>query len=302
MLRRGIMKKKIPIILLFIIGIAIFFYPTVSNLITSRNSSKVINEYDDKVSRMSKKDREKEKERAKAYNDSLTNLVIKDPFSQDASATNEGDSYANYLNIGEAMAYIVIPKISVKLPIYHGFSERVLQKGIGHVPNTSLPIPGKETHSVLTGHSGLPEAKLFTDLNKLHMGDEFYIQVIDEINTYSIDKIDVLEPENIKAFEILPGENYVTLITCTPYAVNSHRLLIRGTLVNTSTRDKGEIIQEEDVSIVEEGKEEINETFNLDKYKIIISLFIIALILVAISSIIWSKRQRKKRLHKHDDK
>ncbi len=200
------------------------------------------------------------------------------------------------------MAYIVVPKINVKLPIYHGFSDKVLQKGIGHVSNTSLPIPGKETHSALTGHSGLPEAKLFTDLNKLHMGDEFYIQVIDEINTYSIDKIDVLEPENIKAFEILPGENYVTLITCTPYAVNSHRLLIRGTLVNTSTRDKGEIIQEEDVSIVEEGKEEINETFNLDKYKIIISLFIIALILVAISSIIWSKRQRKKRLHKHDDK
>lgn len=293
------MKRKIPIILLFIIGIAIFLYPTVSNLISSLNSSKVINEYDSKVYKMSKAEREKEKKRAKAYNESLNNQVITDPFSQD---NVKRDSYANYLNIGEVMAYIVIPKINVKLPIYHGFSDKVLQKGIGHVSNTSLPIPGKETHSALTGHSGLPEAKLFTDLNKLQIGDEFYIQVIDEINTYSVDKIDILEPEQIRGFEIVPGKNYVTLITCTPYAVNSHRLLVRGILVKSIIKDDADDIQDEKVPTVEEGEAHDIQSCKLGKYKLIILILIIALILLAVIAIIWLRKVRKKRLHKHEDK
>lgn len=147
------------------------------------------------------------------------------------TAGNEGDTVVSYKDINgenQVLGYIVIPKIDVNLPIYSGTGESVLKKGVGHMEQTSYPLGGESTHCVLTGHRGLPSATLFTDLDKLDIGDEFYLHVMDEVLAYRVDKISVIEPEESGFLDIIEGEDYCTLVTCTPYAINSHRLLIRG--------------------------------------------------------------------------
>ncbi len=130
--------------------------------------------------------------------------------------------------MGESLGYITIPKIDVNLPIYEGTSDDVLVKGVGHLEGSSYPLGGAGTHSVLTGHRGLAEAVLFTDLDKLGEGDRFYLHIMDEVLAYQVDQVKVVEPENTEDLEIIPGGDYCTLITCTPYAINTHRLLVRG--------------------------------------------------------------------------
>lgn len=165
------------------------------------------------------------KEAAKKYNEQLSNVVSVD----DENENNEqGESYADLLNIGESLGYITIPKIDVNLPIYNGTSQDVLSKGVGHMEQSSYPLGGESTHCVLTGHRGLPSAVLFTDLDKLEIGDEFYLHVLDEILAYKVDQIKVVEPNEFGDLEIIDGKDYCTLVTCTPYAINSHRLLVRG--------------------------------------------------------------------------
>ena len=220
--------KKIRVIfcvIIFITGLGIASYPFISNMVAQRHASQVVKDYETNVEEMDEEKIDAMKEAAKKYNEQLSNVVSVD----DENENNEqGESYADLLNIGEALGYITIPKIDVNLPIYNGTSQDVLSKGVGHMEQTSYPLGGESTHCVLTGHRGLPSAVLFTDLDKLEIGDEFYLHVLDEILAYKVDQIKVVEPNESGDLEIIDGKDYCTLVTCTPYAINSHRLLVRG--------------------------------------------------------------------------
>lgn len=220
--------KKIRVIfcvIIFITGLGIASYPFISNMVAQRHASQVVKDYETNVEEMDEEKIDAMKEAAKKYNEQLSNVVSVD----DENENNEqGESYADLLNIGEALGYITIPKIDVNLPIYNGTSQDVLSKGAGHMEQSSYPLGGESTHCVLTGHRGLPSAVLFTDLDKLEIGDEFYLHVLDEILAYKVDQIKVVEPNESGDLEIIDGKDYCTLVTCTPYAINSHRLLVRG--------------------------------------------------------------------------
>ena len=220
--------KKIRVIfcvIIFITGLGIASYPFISNMVAQRHASQVVKDYETNVEEMDEEKIDAMKEAAKKYNEQLSNVVSVD----DENENNEqGESYADLLNIGESLGYITIPKIDENLPIYNGTSQDVLSKGVGHMEQSSYPLGGVSTHCVLTGHRGLPSAVLFTDLDKLEIGDEFYLHVLDEILAYKVDQIKVVEPNESGDLEIIDGKDYCTLVTCTPYAINSHRLLVRG--------------------------------------------------------------------------
>lgn len=220
--------KRIRVIfcvIIFITGLGIASYPFISNMVAQRHASQVVKDYETNVEEMDEEKIDAMKEAAKKYNEQLSNVVSVD----DENENNEqGESYADLLNIGESLGYITIPKINVNLPIYNGTSQDVLSKGVGHMEQSSYPLGGESTHCVLTGHRGLPSAVLFTDLDKLEIGDEFYLHVLDEILAYKVDQIKVVEPNESGDLEIVDGKDYCTLVTCTPYAINSHRLLVRG--------------------------------------------------------------------------
>ena len=222
------MKKNIPVILIgcvLVFGVCILLYPVVSAIIAKMTQSATIATYQRAVQNLSKQEIEKMKADAEKYNASLAGAVLTDPFS---GVEKLDTSYVKLLNVGEVMGYIEIPKISVYLPIFHGSSEEVLQKGVGHLENTSLPIGGASTHAVLSGHRGLPSATLFTDLDQMAKGDLFYIHILDETLAYQVDQIKVVDPDNTSDLTIQPGKDYVTLVTCTPYGINTQRLLVRG--------------------------------------------------------------------------
>lgn len=225
------MSKKLAtcfIIIIFILGVGILSYPTVSNYIATKNQIQIISNYQNKVSKSNEKDLKAEWEAAQQYNASLSGEVIGDPFVP-GSGRVIPDNYEEVLDVDGIMGYIKIPKIKVDLPIYHGCKEESLQKGVGHLEDTALPIGGKGNHCVLSGHRGLPSAELFTDLDKLEKGDQFYLYILDKILTYEVDQIKVISPDEVQDLKTVSDQDLVTLITCTPYGVNSHRLLVRGT-------------------------------------------------------------------------
>ena len=229
------MKKKlmrILIILIFILGLGILLYPIVSNLFMSVFQTTAIQEYNYTVEQMEQERIEEILSEARVYNKQFKNTIVVDPFSQEAE-NNVNSEYNEVLNIDGTMGYIEIPKIEVNLPIFHGVSEEVLKRGVGHIETTPLPIGGEGNHSVLSAHRGLPSAKLFTDLDKLEIGDIFTIKMLTEILVYEIDQIKVVEPTDTQYLQSEYGEDYITLITCTPYAVNTHRLLVRGKRIDT---------------------------------------------------------------------
>ena len=214
-------------ILMILTGAAVFSYPFVSNALANRNASVAVQEYNASVSSLGREDIDAIKEAAKAYNDQLERVVGK-------NAQGEGavqDSYIDLIQLGDALGYITIPKIDVNLPIYEGTGYDVLTHGIGHLSETSYPLGGESTHSALSGHRGLAEAELFTNLDKLVLGDRFYLHILDEVLAYQVDQVLVVEPEQVEALEIVEGEDLCTLVTCTPIGINSHRLLVRGTRV-----------------------------------------------------------------------
>ena len=212
-----------------IIALSVLLYPTVSNYLYEKNGARVISSYDENAVQLSESEKQAMLEAARQYNQELLgNIELLDPFSP---IKKEVDArYQSLLNTNEAgmMGYIRIPKIKVELPVYHGTEETVLQSGVGHFEGTSLPVGGESTHMVLTGHRGLPSKLLFTDMDELTEGDIFYIKILGETLAYQIDQILTVEPEDTKALTIVPGMDYATLVTCTPYAVNTHRLLVRG--------------------------------------------------------------------------
>lgn len=230
--KREVRKRNIGDIfriLVLIIALSVLLYPTVSNYLYEKNGARVISSYDENAVRLSESEKKEMLEAARQYNSELLgNIELLDPFSP---LKKEVDArYQSLLSINEAgmMGYIRIPKIDVELPIYHGTEEKVLQAGVGHFQGTSLPVGGESTHAVLTGHRGLPSKILFTDLDKLTNGDIFYIKILGETFAYQVDQILTVLPEDTKALTITTGKDYATLVTCTPYAVNTHRLLVRG--------------------------------------------------------------------------
>ncbi|MCM1087040.1 MAG: class C sortase [Muribaculaceae bacterium] len=217
--------KRACALLMILSGFAIAMYPFFSNLLYNRNASKVIEEYEEEITNLEREEIDAIKEAAKQYNSQLQAAVFKDESGQ---WRGEGTSYLDMLDVGSALGYITIPKIDVNLPIYYGTSADALSKGVGYIEQTSFPLGGEGTHSVLTGHRGLPNAALFTDLDKMERGDKFYLHVLDETLAYQVDQIRVVEPDDTSNLKVIGGKDYCSLVTCTPYAINSHRLILRG--------------------------------------------------------------------------
>ena len=224
---KGIKKNLSSIILVFIflLGLSLLLYPSISDYWNSFHQSRAIATYAEAVAEIDDVDYEKILREAKSYNKCLL-----DKADRWMMTDEETEEYNSLLNVGGngIMGYIEIPSIKVSLPIYHGVDEAVLQIAIGHLEGTSLPVGGEGTHCVISGHRGLPSAKLFTNLDQLKEGDYFILRILDETLTYEVDQIRIVEPEDLTKLEIEEGKDLCTLITCTPYGVNSHRLLVRG--------------------------------------------------------------------------
>ncbi|HJB47607.1 MAG TPA: class C sortase [Candidatus Mediterraneibacter surreyensis] len=252
---RDTMKNKIINIILLLcvlVGIGILAYPFASNMLHDRKQDKIITEYDEQMENLADEEKEQMLSEARQYNEDLIgNVVLSDPFDPEAlERINEDyDDLLNYNGDG-IIGYVEIPRINVYEAIYHGTSDEVLAKGIGHLANTSLPVGGDGTHSVLSGHTGLPEAELFSNLEQMEEGDVFYIHVLGETLAYQTDQIKVVEPSDTSDLHIDIEHDYVTLVTCTPYGINSHRLLVRGTRIpyDAAAKAAGEAQAQEGMS------------------------------------------------------
>lgn len=235
------MKKKIVQILIILVGLALLAYPWISNYLYDHAAQSTINTYQDEVKHTDKKTIEDMLAKAKEYNEKLANshVILTDPFSGDTEGGVSEKEYYELLNLDSngIMCSVEIPAIDVNLPVYHGTSNDILEKGVGHLEGTSLPVGGKSTHAVFTGHTGLNKAKLFTDLTELKKGDQFYVRVLNKILAYEVDEINVVLPEDTSKLNIIDGKDYVTLVTCTPYGQNTHRLLVRGKRTKYSPKD-----------------------------------------------------------------
>ncbi|MDF0479759.1 class C sortase [Vagococcus sp. PNs007] len=227
------MKKKLLIIGVFVCGFLIFSYPFLANYVSTTTHIKEVKTYDKSVELLTSKKKKDLTEEAERYNQKVKDERIDfvDPFEKKPTKT-KNKSYYDALNIGEVMATLEIPKIDMTLPIYHGTSEEVLSRGVGHMENSALPIGGKGTHSVLTGHRGLPSAKLFRDLDKLKKGDKFFIHVLDKTYAYEITTEKIVLPDETDWLIQEPNKEQVTLLTCEPYMINTHRLLVTGERVS----------------------------------------------------------------------
>ena len=223
------MKKRdfstVILILVFLVGLSLLLYPSVSDYWNSFHQSRAIATYAEQVANIDNDIYAQLWEDARAYNQTLVEKENRFQITDE-----ERETYESLLNVGGngIIGYIEIAKIGCSLPIYHGTDEGVLQIAVGHIEGTSLPTGGESTHCVVSGHRGLPSAKLFTDLDKLIPGDTFVLRVLDETLTYEVDQILIVEPQELAALEIEEGRDYCTLVTCTPYGINTHRLLVRG--------------------------------------------------------------------------
>lgn len=273
------MKKHlltIIIIVMFIAGFSVLLYPAVSQYINSKHASRAINEYNDSVSVI----REEKLEEMFAYADSYNKRLSMEPSAFFEPELVEGYDEALDVNGTGVMGYIDIDKLNVELPLYHGVSKEVLQIGVGHLPGTSLPVGGSSTHCVLSGHRGLPSAKLFTDLNKMEVGDRFTITVLNNVFTYEVDQVKVVSPSDTGDLQIVSGSDLCTLMTCTPYGINTHRLLVRGVRV-----EDGDNIRNMKVIVK-------NEAFKVDPL-IIISATAIPLLIIALAAVFIRDRKKK---------
>ena len=224
----------ILLVLILLTGVSLLLYPTVSDYWNSFHQSQAIASYVEAVAEIDNTDYEKMWQEAVAYNEKL-----KDNSGRWMPTDEELEEYERLLNVSDTgiMGYIEIPKIKVSLPIYHGTDEAILQIAIGHIPGSSLPVGGKGTHCVVSGHRGLPSAKLFTDLDQLEEGDLFLMRILDETLTYEVDQVRIVEPEELSDLEIDEDKDLCTLVTCTPYGINSHRFLVRGHRVENLKED-----------------------------------------------------------------
>lgn len=238
-MNKKVIRKNLPFILIFILGMGIFSYPFISQKYYDIKSDEEIVVFNKAKDEISKEDLEKRMELAKTYNETLDPSKLVDPY--DDRVKQAKAEYAKMLEAHEMLGHVEIPKIAVDIPVYAGTSEEVLQKGAGHLEGTSLPIGGNSTHTVITAHRGLPNALLFRNLNQMTKGDIFYIHNIKETLAYKVDKIQVIEPWDFDPILVTENKDYATLLTCTPYMINSHRLLIRGYRIDyTQAIDDGQ--------------------------------------------------------------
>ena len=229
------MKKKagnLVICIIFLAGLSLLLYPFVANQWNNYRQKQLISGYEQAVSEKEAAegiDYDAERKKAEEYNEALLPCVLPDSFAL-AESSGVDPVYMNTLNIAgdEMMGSVEIPKINIKIPIYHTTEEEVLNKGAGHLEGSSLPVGGSNTHAVISAHRGLPSASLFTDLDQMKVGDHFLLHVLDETLCYEVDKISVVKPEDTSALAVEDGQDLVTLLTCTPYGVNTERLLVRG--------------------------------------------------------------------------
>ena len=288
-MKNAIKENKLVIFLfipMILLGLGLLLYPFISNQISVGHYQKVIQTYDKKVSEETRDANNKLLMDAREYNRSLSFGEVVDVF-QNPEVKNS-DRYLSILNINDngMMGYISIPKIDVRIPIYHGTTSDVLQKGVGHLEGSSFPVGGESTHAILSAHRGLPSSKLFTDLDQLQKGDIFYIYILDQVLAYQVDQVLVTEPSETDALRIVDGKDYITLVTCTPYAINTHRLLVRG----------------ERIEYNEQVEKDIEVDYALSTADIILYIsLVIALILIVVAIICFIK-SRKNRQNPKDVK
>lgn len=276
------MRKHISTIILcitFITGLSLLLYPTVSNYWNAQHQTQAVVDYTQRIERMDDSEKLNEIGRAVDYNSMLV-----DNGRRFSPSKQEDELYRGILSTDDngMMGYITIPELRLKLAIYHGVDESVLQVGIGHIEGSSLPVGGESTHCVLSGHRGLPSAKLFTDIDKLELGDVFMLHVYDEVLTYEVDQILIVEPEDYSALAIEEGKDYCTLITCTPYGINTHRLLVRGHRIENKVID---------------GTRVTSDAVKVNKYLVIACVSLLLLVVYCLAVLI-IRLYKKKR---HDD-
>lgn len=292
-LRRRIMRIVMGIS--FLIGFLVFAYPTISDQWNNFRQSRLISTYENVVSEMSEDEFEEEWTRAQAYNRTITyNDFSVDVFSG-GDAGMENTEYWSVLNVGKdgVMGYLTIPKIEQTIPIYHGTSDEVLQKAIGHHAGTTLPIGGEGTHSVLAAHRGLPSARLFTDVDQLQVGDKFYLHILDKTFAYEVDQIlPMVDKDDLEtlagAMQIEAGKDYITLLTCTPYGVNSHRLLVRGHQVEYFGEN-----EKEEMTPVESTLQSVQDYYML--YGILTAAILIVVFLIIRKVVTFRKNKKNKK-------
>lgn len=233
--KKGGNASTIILVAIFFVGLSVLLYPTISDFWNEKRQSQAIINYDDLIVDLTPEDYSEIFAKADNYNKKIRNMST--PF---LSHKNIAEEYYSTLDVNGngMMGYITIDKIKVQLPIYHGTSDQVLNSAVGHVEGSSLPVGGKSTHSVLSAHRGLPSAKLFTNLDKLVVGDIFTIRILDRTITYQVDQILIVLPQKIDDLYIEEGEDYCTLVTCTPYGINTHRMLVRGTRIENIEPDR----------------------------------------------------------------
>lgn len=266
---------------IIIIGVLVVSYPFISQTYYRYLSSKNVQNFDSEVKNLGTDEINKRIDLAAAYNKSLHSANFTDPYKKEKIERGRAE-YARMLEVHEKIGHVSIPKIKEDLPIYAGTVEEVLQKGVGHLEGTSLPIGGKSTHAVLTAHSGIPNNRLFTDLNKVKVGDKFFVTNIRQTLAYQVDSIKVIEPSNFADLTISQGKDYVTLLTCTPYMINTHRLIVRGHRIPYSEADK-------------KKEEEKNGFDGLLKMAMVVAALILVLVIIML-------RRKKKMREKVSEK
>ena len=266
-------KKNWKIILIFMLGLMIAIYPIISNYYYTVENNNQVKDFQEAVAEMPDKEVLERIDLAKAYNDTLDPSRLADPYTEREKKGVE--NYARMLEVREKIGYIDVPKINQQIPVYAGTSEDVLQHACGHLEGTSLPIGGKDTHAVITAHRGLPQVKLFRDLDKMEVGDLFFFTNVKETLAYKVDQILVVEPWNFEPVLVVEGKDLMTLLTCTPYMINSHRLLVRG----------------HRVPYVPEVKEEI-ERAKFNYKSLIVPGIVLALVMLIIFLYIRHRRRR----------
>lgn len=241
--------KKGLIVSVFIIGLLIFLYPVISNLFQTKEHHTMISDYHETVLQMDKEQLQLEKKKADEHNEKLAKSEVDyvDPFSENESDERQRGtkSYYDALQINPAIGSISIPKLNINLPIYHGTGEKALSQGVGHLENSSLPSDKLGTHSVLTAHRGLPSTKLFRHLDKIEIGDTFFVEVLDETLAYEVHDVQIVLPNETEWLQFHEDENIVTLLTCEPYMINTHRMLVTGHLVPYEEKEDNVMISEE---------------------------------------------------------
>lgn len=271
---------KIAMPICFILGVAFILFPIVSQWVYYQASQVMIDEFEEKVETIDRTEIDRRIELAHAYNETVDLDDLQDPFTD---LQKEGRAeYARMLEVNEQIGHVIIPTIGEQVPVYAGTSENVLQKGAGHLEGTSLPVGGASTHSVITAHRGLPTARLFTDLDKMALGDIFYMRNIEGVLAYQVDLIEVIEPDEFDAIRVESGEDYLTLLTCTPYMINSHRLIVRGVRVPIPE-------EEEQVSRAQLP------------WDIALPLILLLIILILFARHRWQKHQQKKARREADE-